>query len=44
MKGLAQNYFCDKLRGFYVGCDAIWCKKWIARLPKGNNQSILRIY
>jgi hypothetical protein len=23
-----------------VGCDAIWCKKWIAYLSKGSYQNI----
>jgi hypothetical protein len=32
-----QNRLCDKLRGFCVGYDAIWCQKWIAHLSKGHN-------
>jgi len=35
-----QNYLCDKLKGFCVGNDAIWCKKWTTHLSEGSNQSI----
>jgi hypothetical protein len=32
IKRSTQNCLCDRLGGFCVGCDAIWCQKWIAHL------------
>jgi hypothetical protein len=27
IRGLTQNHLSDKLGGFCVGCDVIWCQK-----------------